>query len=264
MAGLNIELGEIAVGSNWVRVPLSQTYQNPIVVAGSPGFNNAEPCVVRLRNVTQTGFDIKLAEWNYQNGVHTKENITYLVMEKGRTTLPDGSSVEAGTFLGSTNSGTIKFSKAFVATPVIMTTVASDREADTISGRIKSVGRASFSYSFREQEKNRNIHVRETVNFIAWQPGKGTIGAVQYEVAVTAKAVTNAWHSRTFAKAFTQPPLLLADMQTTNNTDTSALRVQNTTTAGFQVKVEEEQSKDREVTHPAEMVGYLVFDKTEE
>ena len=263
-AGLNIELGEIAVGSNWVRVPLSQSYQNPIVVAGSPGFNNAEPCVVRLRNVTQTGFDIKLAEWNYLDGIHPEENITYLVMEKGRITLPDGSSVEAGTFQGSTNSTTVKFSKSFAAAPVVMSTVASDRQVNTISGRIKNIGRANFSYSFREQEKNRNSHVKETVNFIAWQPGKGTIGSVQYEVAVTAKAVTNAWHSRAFAKAFTQPPLLLADMQTTNNTDTSALRVQNTTAAGFQVKVEEEQSKDKEVTHPAEVVGYLVFDKIEE
>ena len=263
-AGLNIELGEIAVSSNWVRVPFNLTYQNPIVIAGPPGFNNAEPCVVRLRNVNQTGFDIKLAEWNYQDGVHPEETITYLVMEKGRITLPDGTSVEAGTFQGSTSSTTIKYSKAFAKTPVLMTTVASIKETDTISGRIKNVGASSFAYYFREQEKNRNAHTKETVNYIAWQPGKGTIGSVQYEVAMTAKAVTNAWYAKPFAKVFAQPPLLLADMQTTNNTDTSALRVQNTTAAGFQVKVEEEQSMDKEVSHPAEVVGYLVFDKVEE
>jgi PKD repeat protein len=263
-AGLNIELGEIAVSSNWVRVPFNLTYQNPIVIAGPPGLNNADPCVVRLRNVNQTGFDIKLAEWNYEDGIHPEENITYLVMEKGRMLLPDGSSVEAGTFQGSTNSSTVKFSKAFAKAPVLMTTVASANEADAISGRIKNVGASSFAYYFREQERNRNIHAKETVNFIAWQPGKGTIGSVQYEVAATAKTVTNAWYAKPFAKAFAQPPLLLADMQTTNNTDTSALRVQNTTATGFQVKIEEEQSLDKEVTHPAEVVGYLVFDKVEE
>jgi PKD repeat protein len=263
-AGLNIELGEIAVSSNWVRVPFNLTYQNPVVIAGPPGFSDAEPCLVRLRNVNQTGFDIRLAEWNYQDDVHPEETITYLVMERGRTTLPDGSSVEAGTFLGSTSSQKIKFSKSFAATPVIMTTVASVNEADTISGRIKSAGRTSFSYSFKEQEKNKNKHAKETINYIAWQPGKGTIGSVRYEVATTAKAVTNAWHNRTFANSFTQPPLLLADMQTTNNSDTSALRVQNTAADGFQVKVEEEQSKDKEVKHSAEVVGYLVFDKVEE
>ena len=57
--------------------------------------------------------------------------------------------------------------------------------------------------------------------------------------------------------------MLLADMQTTNNIDTSALRVQQLTATGFQVKVEEEQSKDSEVTHPAETVGYIALDKVE-
>ncbi|MDD2467506.1 MAG: hypothetical protein PHI97_26280 [Desulfobulbus sp.] len=52
-------------------------------------------------------------------------------------------------------------------------------------------------------------------------------------------------------------------MQTTQNTDSSALRMLQITTTGFQVKVEEERSKDREVNHPAEAVGYLVFDKIE-
>ena len=106
---------------------------------------------------------------------------------------------------------------------------------------------------------NRNTHVNETVNYIAWEPGKGTVGSVQFEVATTANAVTDAWYTGTFQGAFTQSPMVLADMQTTNNTDTSALRMQQATTTGFQVKVEEEKSYDSETTHPAETVGYLAF-----
>jgi len=264
LADLKIVLGQIAVSSKWVRVPITSTYQNPIVVVGPPSFKNAEPCVVRLRNVNQTGFDIRLAEWNYQDGIHPEETLTYIVMEKGRITLPDGSSVEAGTFQGSSIASTVRFSKSFTKLPVIITTIDSTNDADTISGRIKNVGLASFAYAFRKQENKINNRVKETVHYIAWEPGKGTIGSIQFEVATTANAVTNAWYTRAFAKSFIHPPLLLAGMQTTNDTDPSALRVQQVSATGFQVKVEEERSKSIDITHAAETVGYLGFDKVGE
>ena len=56
------------------------------------------------------------------------------------------------------------------------------------------------------------------------------------------------------------PPLLLADMQNTRDTDTSELRMLQITKTGFQVKVEEEKPKDKEVNHPAEAVECLVFE----
>ncbi len=263
-AEVRIETGEVGVSSEWVRVPLTTSFTNPIVIAGPPSFKNGEPCVIRLRNVNKTGFDIKLTEWNYLDGTHPQESISYLVMEKGHYTLPNGATVEAGSFAGTTSFKTVSFGGAFPGNPVVFTTVASVNEADTIGGRIKNVGSSGFSYYFREQEKNTNTHLNETVNYIAWEPGKGTIGTLQYEVAKTANAVTDAWYSGQHQGAFSQPPLLLADMQTTNNTDTSALRMQNQTATGFQVKVEEEQSKDSEVTHPAETVGYIALDQPPE
>jgi len=53
--------------------------------------------------------------------------------------------------------------------------------------------------------------------------------------------------------------MVLADMQTTNGTDTSALRMQQVTATSFQVKVEEEQSKDSEISHGTETVGYIAI-----
>lgn len=261
--GLNIELGEVAVGSTWVRVPLNSSIQNPIVIAGPPSINNLEPCVVHLRNVTQTSFEIKLDEWNYQDGVHPAETISYLVMEKGRHILPDGSSVEAGNFEGTTKYATIGFSKPFTRVPVVMTTIASANKPDTIAGRMKNIGTSGFAYAFREQERNVNIHGLETVNYIAWEPGAGTIGSVQFEVAKTTETITNIWSNRSFTKPFPQPPILLADMQTINDTDPSALRVQKIAATGFQVSVQEETSKTKDITHGAESVGYLSFDKLE-
>ena len=257
---VHIEAGELAVSSQWVRVSFDSAFTSPIVVVSPPSYANSEPCVVRLRNVNQTGFDIRLYEWNYQDGVHPAETVHYLVLEKGRTTLPDGSQVEAGSFTGTTGSQDIMFTTAFTQTPVMMATIASVNETDTISGRLESIRAAGFCYYFREQEKNANTHANELVHYVAWEPGKGTLGSLQYEVGTVGTKVTNKWFKKTYQESYAQPPMTLAAMQTTNNTDTSALRLINAASS-FQVKVEEEKSFDKEVTHPYETVGYMAFDQ---
>ncbi|WP_310600900.1 PKD domain-containing protein [Desulfobulbus sp.] len=261
---VKIETGEVAVSSEWIRVPLSTSFTNPIVVAGPPSFNNGEPCTVRIRNVNKTGFDIKLTEWNYLDGIHPQETISYLVMERGHYTLPSGAAVEAGSFTGATNFKTVPFTTAFAKAPVVLANIASMNETDTVSGRIKNITASNFSYYYREQEQNTNSHLTETVNYIAWELSTGTIGSLQYEVGKTANSVTNVWYSGKYQSGFNQAPLLLADMQTSNDLDTSALRVKSQTAAGFQIMVEEEQSKDKEVAHPAETVGYIALDQPSE
>lgn len=50
-------------------------------------------------------------------------------------------------------------------------------------------------------------------------------------------------------------------MQTTNDADIANLRWSNRNEASVEVWVAEERSKDTEVTHPAESVGYFVADR---
>ena len=259
--GVKIETGEIAVSSDWVRVPLATSFTDPIVIAGPPSFNNAEPCTVRIRNVNKTGFDIKITEWDYLDGKHPQETVSYLVMEKGQHTLPDGSAVEAGSFTGSASSKTVTFGSAFAKAPVVLAAVTSMNDVKTVSGRIKSITTSRFMYQYQEQEKNNNKHLDETVHYIAWQPGSGTVDTLRYTVATTANSVTDGWYSEKYKNAFSQTPLLMADMQTTNDTSPAALRVQNQTATGFQVKAEAEMSKNNKTKHSAESVGYIALDQ---
>ena len=263
LAGLNIESGEISVGSTWVRVPLTGTFTEPVVIAGPPSFGDSEPCVVRVRNVTPTGFDIRLAEWDGLDGKHPAETVSYQVMDKGLTTLPDGTIVEADRCAGTPTNQNVRFSGLFNTIPVVLTTIASENEIDTIGSRTSKITTASFAYYFKEQEKNKNQHVKETVHYIAWEPGQGTIGTLRYEAARAANGVTDAWSIVPFQQPFAQAPVFLADMQTNNNSDTAALRARAPDPTGVPLKVEEEQSKDTETTHPEETVGYLAFDQTE-
>lgn len=262
-SALNLEAGEVSVANTWVRVAFASRYTNPIVVAGPPKFNNSAPCVVRIRNVNATGFEVRLAEWTYQDGSHPAETIGYLVLEKGRAQLADGSWIEAGNFTGTTRPSAVAFGAALNKIPVVLTSIVSVNEADTVAGRISAVARSGFSYAFREQEKNPLYgHVNETVHYVAWEPGAGMIGGVQF-AAAAGPSITSSWSAVRFLGAFKQPPMVLADLQTTANTDTATLRLrQQATTTGFEVKVEEEQSLDLEVAHPAEQVGYLAFSQS--
>jgi len=192
--------------------------------------------VIRLRNVDATGFDIKFAEWDYQDGTHPEETVSYLVMEKGRTILPDGSIIEAGTFTGAPTNQNIRYNAPFNKVPVVLTTVASENETDTISGRLSKITTSSFAYYFKEQEKNKNVHVKETVNFIAWEPGMGMIGTVQFEVCQNCRRFDRFLGYHPLPATFERPPLFLADMQTNNNTDTSTLRSRSAAPTGASVK----------------------------
>ncbi|QQG64695.1 PKD domain-containing protein [Desulfobulbus oligotrophicus] len=258
-ADINLEAGEVEVTNNWVFVRFTNTFNNPIVIAGPPSINDADPTTVRIRNVSKTGFQIRMAEWDYLDGEHYSETVRYLVMEKGRSTLSDGTIIEAGSFAGTSKSKNVSFTSRFNKTPVVVTTVATENGTNAISGRINNITQQRFSYYFQEQEKNSSTHVNETVHYIAWEPGQGTVGSMRFEVGTTGNVVTNAWYTHNHQSSFGQAPFLLADMQTTNDTDTAALRVRNTTANSFGIKVEEERSRDYEVSHGAETVGYIAI-----
>ncbi|HBG21411.1 MAG TPA: hypothetical protein DDY32_19650 [Desulfobulbaceae bacterium] len=106
-------------------------------------------------------------------------------------------------------------------------------------------------------ELTATAHIPETVNYIAWQPGKGEISGLRYEVANTAPSVTDKWYGLTFGSKFSEPPTFFAGIQTDGASDTVAVRGQKLAAAGIQIRAEEEQSKDLETTHSKETVGFL-------
>lgn len=260
-SSLRLEAGEIAVTSDWRKVNFANTYQQPIVITGPVSMQDKAPVTVRVRNVTATGFEIRLIQWPYLRSAHGTETISYLVVEKGRHALADGSRIEAGQLTGSLTSATFPLQSSFTRTPVLLTTLISCNDAEAISGRVLPVGKTGFSYSFGMQERSfLRRHSPETVHYVAWEPGAGQIGTARYETAVTTQAITEAWKAVSLQSTFKQVPLLFADMQSVAELDPATLRVRQATTREFQIMIHEEQSKDQEMKHRAEKIGYLALD----
>ncbi|KJS00640.1 MAG: hypothetical protein VR65_11685 [Desulfobulbaceae bacterium BRH_c16a] len=253
------ELWEIQVDHNWTRFNFHQPFTDPVVVTGPPSFNESDPTTVRVRNIDPTGCEIRLQEWEYPDGVHAPETLTFLVMEKGAHIIDNGSKIEAGTFIGATSFKKIDLQNNYISPPVILFQVITDNEVDAVAGRLRNTTTSSFEHTMQERENTPTAHGAETIGYIAMEPGSGAMSGLPYEADFTAQTVTDSWSDLAFRTAFPDQPLLVAGMQTHIESDPAVLRSRNTAENTYQIKIEEERSADEETKHAAEVVGYLAI-----
>lgn len=148
-------------------VTLTGTFTEPVFIAEPPTANDSEPCVVRLCNVNPTGIEIRLAEWYCLDGKDLGETMFCLVMDKSGTTLPVKSIIETGSFAETPTNQNMCIRDLFNTIPVFLTTIASENEDDNSRGRVAKLSTMRFSYCFKEQEGNKNSHMKKTVHYIA-------------------------------------------------------------------------------------------------
>ncbi len=257
-----LEAGEITVDHNWSRVQFESSFTQPVVIAKMISQNDTEPCVVRVRNVSGSGFDVRVQEWDYLDGIHYDEVVSYFVMEKGTYELSDGTRIEADMF---TTSGTSSFAQhifkqSYSEAPVVMTSIATYNDEQAVTCRKRNIDSTGFDYLLQEQEANRDGHGQEIVSYIAWELSDGTVNGLTYSVGIR-KYVRNSFVWIDFQDinrdAFQDTPYVVTDMLTANGVDPAEIRCRNNSSTGIEVLVEEEASRDGEVGHVPEVVGYI-------
>lgn len=256
-----LEVGELQADHTWKRVEFRTPFINPVVVTKPATYNNSDPAVVRMRNLDQTGFEVRLQEWDYLDGTHDREKLSYLVIEHGRHQLSDDVQIEAG-YINRTAAnafGHVAFQQLFNVKPVVVTSITSTNEADAVTGRMRRITPEGFDYRLQEQELNPKQHAHEQVAYIAWTPSTGIMDGLSFEVANTGALINQRFQQQTFSSSFAQAPAFIADMQTTNGYDTANLRMRHAEPLSIELQVDEEQSKDTEIYHARESIGYLAF-----
>ena len=126
-------------GDDWHKVAFRQTYTNPVVVMGPPSFGGADPVTIRVKNVTASGFEFQLDEWDYLDGSHGFETIGYLVMEAGDHTLDDGTRIQAGKVGVTHDFVAVSFPSAFAAAPVVLAQTSSRNGGSAVTERLRSI-----------------------------------------------------------------------------------------------------------------------------
>ncbi|NNF09857.1 MAG: hypothetical protein HKN74_06190 [Acidimicrobiia bacterium] len=110
--------------AEWSVVALPIGFVDPVVVAGPPSRNGADPGVVEVRNVAARSFEIRYREWDYLDRRHpTTEEVSFVVVERGVTVLRSGARLEAGSSSAADAFSIVDFAGAFDEPPVLITTV---------------------------------------------------------------------------------------------------------------------------------------------
>ncbi len=257
---LDFEIGETRINHEWKQVSFKKTYENPVVVAKPISLNGGQPCTVRIKNVTSDGFELRIHEWEYLDDWHVFEEASYMVMEAGRHELSTGINVEAGTF-ETNETASVSFETSFSRLPVVISGVTSENDLYAVTGRLYNISKDGFDFSLQEQEKHKNSHkCIETISYIAWEPSAGIVNGRSYVVDSTFNEVTDELFEIQFYPEFSNPPVFLADMQTMEADDTANLRWRDKSGTSIKVQIDEEESRDRDLKHTSEAVGYMVFD----
>ncbi len=260
---LSIEVGELDVDSAWQWVDLQQSFDDPVVIAKVVSAYDVDPVVVLIDDVDSSGFSIRLREWDYLDDSHATETVYYVVVERGRHQLPDGAWIEADRVdIAKINSfGFTTYSAPFITAPVVLTTVSAYDGSNAVTTRVRKVGLDGFESELQAQEAEKKLRSRVagTIAYIAWEPSSVELNGFQVEVDRMVEGINHAPTTIDYTVPSALPPILLADMQTTNGRDTASLRVAGNDVASVDIWVQEEQSKDRETRHVPEEVGYLII-----
>ncbi|MEL6317954.1 MAG: cadherin repeat domain-containing protein, partial [Pseudomonadota bacterium] len=242
----------------WHSVSFDAPLDDAVVVM-SQNTTNEEPYTIRVRNVTEEGFEFQIDEFDYQDGVHGLETLSWVAIEAGVHTLADGTVIEAGETSASSNRTSVEFSADFDTGPVLFTQVSSDNDLSAVAERVRNIDEDGFQIQLREQERG-SWHEAEDVAYIAIDASGATDSALF--VHDTGDRVRDTDFAVSFDGAnFDAPPVVIADMQSLDGGDTSWTSATNVTAEGVTVAIEEEQSRDSETRHTTENVGVLALEQ---
>jgi len=167
----SFEIGQTEINSEWKTVYLSgdRQFVNPVIIVSPPTYNEDDPCVIRIRNVTPESFDIKIQEWLYLDRVHASESVSFMVIETGKHILPDGSVWQADTFTlnGTLNWKDINYQEAFEERPIVFISGQTYNGGDTFAIRMKNSAPEGFSAAIQEEESKNDGHYTETIGYLA-------------------------------------------------------------------------------------------------
>lgn len=245
--------------TQWHSVNFSGLIDNAVIKLFANDVTS-DPFTLRVRNVTKTGFEFQLDEYEYQDGITGLETISWVAVASGTHTLSNGSVIQAG-YTTATNEITsiVSFNSTFSTTPVVFSQLSSNNEAEAAVTRNFNVTTSGFRAMMHEQEANAVSHATEDIGWIAIEAGGSTASGIL--AGTTGDVVTHDVTNISYATPFSGMPVLIADAQTNDGGDPGVVAGSGgSTSAGTGVFFDEEASANTEVSHTDEDVGYLAIE----
>ena len=144
---------------------------------------------------------------------------------------------------------------------MILSQVQTFNGGDFVTTRQRDANADSFQLTMQEEEAlNNGRHVTETIGWIALEAGSGTAGDVSW-LAGSAGGVTHATASVSLGASMAGGINVIAALSSYAGADSAWARGNGSSSATFNVSVEEDTSQDAETNHLQETVDYFAFNE---
>jgi hypothetical protein len=170
--GTVLQAGTASTTHSWTNVTFSQAFSStPTLITGVASQNDASACITRTRNLSTTGFQIKVQEEEAANGSHGAETVGWVAIDIGSGT-NDGVAFIADRTPNSVthNWYTISFSPSFSQAPIFLCHDDTYNGGNTCGTRFRNLGSFSVQVMIEEeQSKDSEVnHTTEMVSYLAW------------------------------------------------------------------------------------------------
>ena len=245
-------------------IQLNNNYINPVVFALPLSYQGGDPAIARITDIQSDEFSLYLQEAEYRDGAHTRESLSYLVLEAGTWELDDGTLLEVGTVDTKATVTTpwteIDFQNDFETSPAIISQVQTRNGGQFVRTRQNSASIDGFELAMEEEEALKNTgHASETIGWLAIETGTGSWDDMDFRAGHTGRRINHTWDKINFAQTFDESPNLFAAVATYRNSDPVGLRYNNLGASSTQIKLEEDRSFDAEIGHINESVDFLAI-----
>ncbi len=172
LGGLQAEAGSVEISEVWETVVFSTPFASAPVVL-TQVVKDADPAAVttRVRNVTSTGFEVRLQEEEAADGVHGPAEVHFIAIEPGIARLPESRMIVGTTErLVTDDFFKIRFSlEPANAAPAFLAAAQTIEGGDTATLRHRRLYSASVEVKMQEERSaNAEVdHLPEIVGFVA-------------------------------------------------------------------------------------------------
>jgi PKD repeat protein len=170
--GKVMQAGVASATNSWVTITFPQAFAStPMLITGVASQNDPAACVTRTRNLSTTGFQIKVQEEEAADQTHGAEDVAWIAIEQGSGTNNGVDFIASRTPNAVKHKWyTINFSPAFGATPIFLCHDDTYNGGNTCGTRFRNLGTSSVEVKI-EEEKSKDTevnHVKEVVSYLAW------------------------------------------------------------------------------------------------
>ena len=272
IADNDIVIGEVGYAEDVTdsirQIQFQNEYVNPVVIVSPLTRNGGDPAIARITDIQTDGFSVFVQEPTLlrkkaHSGAHTRENFSYMVVEAGTWTMPDGSVLEAGltdidTSTRARNWDRLELESDFNE-PVIISSVQTYNNEELLRLRQRNGDESGIDLALEKEEALlKTSYQSETVGYITVESSQhnllseGLSEGINLAAGETGRTVNHRWQQLDKLHNY---PYVFASTNSYYGGDSVGLRYQMGS-----IMLDEDTSRDYEVAHTIEDVAYLGFD----